>query len=199
MLQWGRMSRPIPVEIIPSHVHLSEADHLKLFGPGHAGTIASSLSQYGQYAYEETVEVAGKLKRTLRLRVLGPYRKQSQVELTPTEAQLLGLQPPVARSGDLSEAVSCKLKGPAGELTLKAAVIVPKPHLHLSDADARSLRLDHATEVSMDILGDHPRTLDNVIVRVHPTYRLRLHVHPDLARDVWLTGVLHARIREAHV
>lgn len=194
----ARMSRPIPVEIIPSHVHLSEADHVTLFGSGHAGTITSSLSQYGQYAYQESVEVAGKLKRSLRLRVLGPHRRQSQVELTPTEAQLLGLQPPVAKSGDLSQAESCKVKGPAGEVTLKTAVIIPKPHLHLSDADARSLRLENGSEVALDIIGDHPRTLEQVVVRVHPTYRLRLHVHPDLARDEWLTGVLHARIREAH-
>lgn len=190
------MARPIPVEIIPSHIHLSEADHVKLFGSGHAGTIATALSQHGQYAYAETVEVFGKLKRGLELRVLGPHRRSTQVELTPTEASLLGISAPLARSGDLSEAGNCKLKGPGGEVKATAVVIVPKPHLHVSDTEAKSLRLENGDEVALEIVGDGQRTLEGVIVRVHPTYRLRLHVHPDLARQYWLTGVLHARLRE---
>lgn len=192
------MARPIPVEIIPSHVHLSEADHSKLFGSGHAGTIAASLSQHGQYAYAENVEVFGKLKRSLALRVLGPHRRATQVELTPTEATLLGITASEARSGDLKEAGDCKLKGPEGTVSAKLAVIIPKPHLHVSDAEAKSLRLENGQEVAVDILGDTPRTLEAVVVRVHPTYRLRLHIHPDLARDYWITGVIHARLRESN-
>jgi propanediol utilization protein len=193
------MARPIPVEIIPSHIHLSEADHSLLFGPGHAGTIANELSQHGQYAYAETVEVFGKLKRGLVLRVLGPHRKATQVELTPTEAMMLGITAPLARSGDLSAAGKCRISGPAGDIQADLAVIIPKPHLHLSDAEAKTLRLTNGKEVVLDILGTAPQTLEGVIVRVHPTYRLRLHVHPDLAREYWLTGVLHARLRELNV
>jgi len=193
------MARPIPVEIIPSHIHLSESDHSELFGAGHAGTIANALSQHGQYAYAETVEVFGKLKRGLELRVLGPHRRTSQVELTPTEALLLGIAAPIARSGDLSQAGNCRLKGPGGEVKAQAVVIIPKPHLHVSDAEAKALRLENGEEVALDIIGDNQRTLEGVIVRVHPSYRLRLHVHPDLARQYWLSGVLHARLREMNV
>lgn len=169
---------------------------MALFGVGHAGTVTHQLSQNGQFAYEETVEVFGRLKRSLHLRVLGPHRKVTQVELTPTEAQLLGLEPPTARSGDLRQAVACRLKGPVGEILVDAAVIIPRPHLHMSDADAKILRLENGHGVSVDILGDRPRVLEHVTVRVHPTYRLRLHIHPDLARDEWLTGSHHVRIRE---
>ncbi|MCR4312571.1 MAG: PduL/EutD family phosphate acyltransferase [Candidatus Uhrbacteria bacterium] len=190
------MSRPIPVEIVPSHVHLSEADHIALFGNGHVGTVAHALSQNGQFAYEESVEVFGRLKRGLELRVLGPHRKQSQVEVTPTEADYLGLDVPEAKSGDLRLAAPCRLKGPAGEIMLEAAVIVPRSHVHLSDNEAKSLRLNNGVEVSVDIMGDHPRTIEHVIVRVHPTYRARLHIHPDIARGEWLSGVHHVRIRE---
>lgn len=190
------MSRPIPVEVVPSHVHLSEEHHLALFGAGHVGTVAHQLSQNGQFAYEETVEVFGRLKRSLHLRVLGPNRKATQVELTPTEAQLLGLEAPVARSGHLRDAVSCRLKGPAGEIMVDASVIIPRPHLHMSDVDAKALRLENGHEVAVDMLGDRPCVLEHVTVRVHPTYRLRLHVHADLARDEWLTGAHHVRIRE---
>mgnify|MGYP001571130189 FL=1 len=190
------MARPIPVEIIPSHLHLSEADHVSLFGVGYAGTIGSNLSQHGQYAYAETVEVFGKLKRGLELRVLGPHRKATQVELTPTEASVLGITAPLARSGDLTEAANCRLSGPSGEVQAKAVVIIPKPHLHVSDTEAKSLRLENGKEVALDLLGDSPRTLEGVVVRVHPSYQLRLHVHSDIARDYWLTGVVHARLRE---
>ena len=192
------MSRPIPVEIVPSHVHLSESDHAVLFGAGHAGTVAEPLSQNGQFAYLETVDVFGRLKRSLALRVLGPHRKTSQVEVTPTEAEFLGLEPIEARSGDLRGARPCRLKGPAGEVSLDAAVIVPRSHIHLSDHEAKALRLKNGDEASIDILGDRPRTIDNVVVRVHPTYRARLHIHADLARDAWIAGVHHVRIRELH-
>lgn len=190
------MSRPIPVEIVPSHVHLSEADHIAVFGALHAGSVAAPLSQNGQFAYEESVEVFGRLKRGLTLRVLGPHRKASQVELTPTEADYLGLDVPVARSGDVSQAAPCRIVGPAGEIELPAAVIVPQPHMHLSDIEAAALRLGNGSEVSVDILGDTPRSLSGVLVRVHPTYRARLHIHADIARSEWLSGVHHVRIRE---
>ncbi len=190
------MSRPIPVEIIPSHVHLSHEDHAKLFGPGHAGTISHALSQHGQYAYEETVEVS-KLKRSITLRVLGPERTQTQVELTPSEAALLDLKAPLAKSGDLTGAAECTLKGPKGKVKVKA-VIIPKPHIHLSDVEAKQLQLVNGATVRVEILGEHPAELAGVVVRVHPTYRPGLHVHGDIAREYWLTGVLHARIRDTH-
>lgn len=191
------MSRPIPVEIIPSHVHLSDVDQAALFGAGFAATIAQPLSQTGQFAYADQVEVRGKLKRSLQLRVLGPARRTTQIELTPSEAQLLGIDAVEAKSGDLSQAADCTVRGPAGEVQVKAAVIVPKPHLHCSDAEATALHVTNGKVVALDILGDHPCSLEEVVVRVHPSYRLRLHVHPDLAREHWLVGVLHARIRES--
>lgn len=192
------MSRPIPVEIVPSHLHLSEADHVALFGAGHALTVTHTLSQNGQFAYEEAVEVFGRLKRGLTLRVLGPHRKTSQVEVTPTEAEFLGLDVVLSKSGDLRQAAPCRLKGSAGEISLDAAVIVPRPHLHLSDLEAKTLRLANGAEVSVDVIGDHPRTLEGVVVRVHPTYRARLHIHADIARSEWLSGVHHVRVRELH-
>lgn len=191
------MSRPIPIEIIPSHVHLSDEDHRTLFGANFAGTVEHALSQRGQFAYQETVEILGRLKRSLKLRILGPYRKQTQVELTPHEAALLGIAAIEARSGDLSKAANCTLRGPAGQISAKVA-IVPKPHLHASESEAKNLSLVNGQEVTMEIVGETARTLPGVIVRVHPTYTLRLHVHPELAQREWYVGTLQARIRETH-
>lgn len=191
------MSRPISVEIVPSHVHLSEADQVTLFGAEHAATIRDNLSQTGQFAYAESVEIFGRLKRSLTLRVLGPCRRQTQVEITPTEAHMLGIPAAVAKSGDLSQAAACRIVGPAGEVRVSAAVIVPQAHLHCSDIEAASLHVTNGKIVSMEVLGDNPYSIENVVVRVHPSYRVRLHVHADIARAHWMTAVVHARIRDS--
>lgn len=189
------MSRPIPVEIVPSHVHLSEDDQVTLFGVAFAATIAENLSQSGQYAYGETVDVSGRLKRQLSLRVLGPCRRETQVEITPTEAQLLGCDAKETKSGDHDVPGTCTVQGTEGSVT--ARVIVPQPHLHCSEVEAEQLHVHNGKEVTIDLDLDRSCTLTNVVVRVHPTYRLRLHIHPDIAREYWLTGVVHGRIRES--
>lgn len=188
------MSRPIPVDIVPSHVYLSQEDQLALFGPGYAMTIEGELTQSGQHYYEETVEVFGRLKRSLSLRVLGPAWEKSFVELTPTEGAFLGLSAKVARSGDLSVAAACRLKGPAGEVSLKKGVIISQPHLRCSPQDARSFHISNGDEVAIEIIGNHPRRVDGVMVRVHPTYRLQVDLHADYARDLWITRPTHARL-----
>ncbi len=188
---------PIPVEIVPSHVHVSVADQASLFGE-QSLTIAHRLSQNGQHALHETVEITGKLlKRSLKLRVLGPERKQTQVELTPTEAKFLGIEAPVAKSGDLAAAGSCVMIGPQGKVKAQA-VIIPRPHLHCSPDEALALRLENGQEIAIDLLLDIPRTLEAVIVRVHPTYELRLHLHADIAREHWIAGPCYAEVRRIH-
>lgn len=196
VLQCSGMSRPIPVEVIPSHVHVSAKDHEVLFGEGKPGTIQYELSQTGQFAYTEVVDVVGANGECVTLRVLGPYRKETQVELTPTEARLLGIDAPLAKSGDLSAAKPCRLRTAHGTVDAQASVIIPKPHLHLSDSEATTLRLAHGAVVRVDVIGDVACVLEGVIVRVHPTYRARLHIHPDIARETWLHSGAHVRIRD---
>lgn len=190
------MSRPIPVEVVPSHVHLSEAHHKALFGDDHAGTVRSELSQAGQFAYEETVDVFGTNGEHIPLRVLGPSRKATQVELTPTEARLLGIEAPVVRSGDLAKAGSCTVRANGKSVDCAVSVIIPLPHLHLSDSEALTLRLNNGDKVRVDVVGDATHVIEEVIVRVHPTYRARFHIHPDIARSLWLHGGSHVRIRD---
>lgn len=190
------MSRPIPVEVVPSHIHLSESHHRILFGDGHMGTVRHELSQTGQFAYEETADVVGVDNESLTLRVLGPHRKSTQVELTPTEARLLGIDAPLAKSGDLAKAQNCTIRTAHGTIDAVASVIVPKCHLHLSDTEAASLRLANGATVRVDVVGDATRVIEGVVVRVHPTYRARLHIHSDIARDMWLHSGSHVRVRD---
>lgn len=189
------MPKPIPVDIIPSHVYLSADDQATLFGIGYPLTIAGGLSQAGQYLYEETVEVFGKLKKSLRFRVLGPNWAKSFVELTPTEAAFLGIKAPVAKTGELTTAAMVRLVGPVGEVIIEQGAIVPRPHLLCSDVEARDLYLTNGKIVAVDILSEKVKVIEEVIVRVHPTFRLRLELHQDWARDLWITRPTHARIR----
>ncbi len=190
------MSRPLPVEVVPSHVHLSEAHHRILFGERHSGTVHQELSQAGQFVYAETVDVIGPNGESLSLRVLGPSRRSTQVEVTPTEAAFLGLNAVESQSGDLRNAVDCVLKTSFATIDASKSVIVPRKHMHLSDSEAQSLRLDHGATVRVDVIGDGAQMIDHVAVRVHPTYRARMHIHADDARDLWLNAGTHVRIRD---
>lgn len=186
--------RPIPVDIIPAHAYLSEKDQIALFGSGYAMTVAGSLSQAGQYVCDESVEVFGRLKRGLKVRVLGPHWHKSHVELSRTEAIYLGLELEEVRSGDIAQAKSCRLVGPEGEVELEAGIIVIAPHLLCSPRDAEQLGLSNGDKVSVEILTQTPQILEDVIVRVHPTYQLRIELSADYAREHWVTGLVRARL-----
>ncbi len=189
----------IPIEVVPSHIHLSPADYAALFGDASA-TVAHRISQQGQHAMEGMVEVRGKLlKRALLIRYVGPERRFTQVELTPTEAKYLGIEAPVVKSGLLTDAKSCTLVGPMGKIHSAASVIIPRPHLHCSPDEATVLRLENGQEVSMELHLDVPRLLEGVVVRVHPSYTLRLHMHPDLAREHWIMGPAYASLEKTNV
>ena len=188
------MSRPIPVDIVPSHVYLSQEDQVALFGSGYAMTIEGALTQSGQHYYEESVEVFGRLKRSLSLRVLGPPWEQSFVELTPTEAAYLGLSAKEAKSGDLAAASVCRLVGPAGEVALKKGVIIAQPHLRCSPQDARSMHVANGDQVTIEIVGNRAQRVEDVLVRVHPTFKLQVDLHADHARNLWITRPTRARV-----
>ncbi|PIX62073.1 hypothetical protein CO057_00935 [Candidatus Uhrbacteria bacterium CG_4_9_14_0_2_um_filter_41_50] len=186
--------RPIPIDVIPAHIYLSQEDQTKLFGSGYAMTIEGELTQGGQHNYEETVEIIGKLKRSLRVHVLGPNWERSFVELSETEALFLGLKAPLAMSGDLTEAAECTVVGPCGEINLKSGVIVPKPHLRCSPIQSRELGVSNGDRISVEILGTSKKVLEDVAVRVHPTFQLRVEINADYARELWIARTSHARL-----
>lgn len=186
----------IPVEVVPSHVHLSVLDYEALFGDTPASML-HRLAHQGQHATDVFVEVRGKLlRRSVMVHYVGPERAHTQVELTPTEAKYLGIQAPLARSGDMRDAGDCVLLGSKGKVRVRTAVIVPRPHLHCSVNDANTLRVTQGEEVQVELHLDAPRVLEGVVVRVHPTYALRLHVHADIAREHWITHAVTASLQK---
>lgn len=187
--------RPIPIDVIPSHVYLSQDDQATLFGIGQPMTIFQEHTQVGQLIYREMVAVKGKLKRTLDVRVMGPNWAQSQAHITPTEAVYLGLTiEQEVKAGDLSESAPGKLIGPKGEVELKAGIIIPQPHLLCSPEEAEALHISNGDIITAETIAESSLQIENIIVRVHPTYRLRIEMHQDHARDLWIVRPIHARI-----
>jgi len=177
------------------HVHLSASDTETLFG----STLLkkrSELPHRGQYACEQTVNVVGKNGIQIeRVRVLGPSRDATQVELSPTESFALGIDAPVRLSGDVNRTAGCTLVGPLGNVVLKSGVIIPARHLHCNERDAARLNLNHHQLVTIAPIGRPDVRVELVSVRIHPTFALELHLTYDEASEFWIeTGDLVAII-----
>ncbi|TAH48277.1 MAG: acetate/propionate family kinase [Betaproteobacteria bacterium] len=170
---------PIPIEISAHHVHLSQADVDKLFGPGHQLTPQHELSQPGQYACEEKVHLVGPKGRIANVRVLGPTRKETQVEIAMTEQFKLGVQPPIRESGNLANTPGITLEGPAGSTTIERGVICAQRHIHMTPEDALRLHVRDKYVVRVRIEGERELIFGDVVVRVSPSYRLAMHIDTD--------------------
>lgn len=174
------MGYKVPVGISNKHVHLCQADLEVLFGKGAELTVSKTLVQPGQFAAEEKVDIVGP-KNTLKgVRVLGPVRPETQVELAMTDARAIGLKVPVKMSGDLAGTPGCTLIGPNGSVELKQGVIVAKRHIHLTDAQAKEAGVVDGEVVSMRC-GSPERSLvfDNVVCRVGSKHEKECHIDTD--------------------
>uniref|UniRef100_UPI0035B04C40 phosphate propanoyltransferase n=1 Tax=Zoogloea sp. TaxID=49181 RepID=UPI0035B04C40 len=170
---------PIPIEISAHHVHLCQADVDKLFGPGHQLTPEHELSQPGQFACAEKVHLVGPKGRIANVRVLGPTRKETQVEIAMTEQFKVGIQPPIRESGDLVNTPGITLEGPAGSTTIERGVICAQRHIHMTPEDALRFRVRDKYIVRVRIEGERELIFGDVVVRVNPAYRLAMHIDTD--------------------
>ena len=170
---------PIPVEISAHHVHLSQADVEKLFGPGHQLTPEHELSQPGQFACAEKVHLVGPKGRIANVRVLGPTRKETQVEIAMTEQFKVGIQPPIRESGDLAGTPGMTLEGPYGTSVIERGVICAQRHIHMTPEDAMRFHVRDKYVVRVRIEGERQLIFGDVVVRVNPGYRLAMHIDTD--------------------
>jgi putative phosphotransacetylase len=171
----------IPIGVSNRHLHLSQADVEILFGAGYQLTNRKDLSQPGQFACNETVHIVGHKGILQNVRILGPARKQTQVELAQTDAIKLGIKAPLRSSGDLAGSAGCVLVGPAGYVTLCEGVIVAKPHIHLHISDGEALGLKDKEFVDLYFKSDKPGALFGVQVRIHKDFAMDLHLDTDEA------------------
>jgi acetate kinase len=170
---------PIPVEISAHHVHLSQADVEALFGPGHQLTPEHELSQPGQFACAEKVHLVGPKGRIANVRVLGPTRKETQVEIAMTEQFKLGVQPPIRQSGDLAGTPGVTLEGPYGSTSIERGVICAQRHIHMTPEDALRFHVRDNYIVRVRIEGERQLIFGDVVVRVNPGFRLAMHIDTD--------------------
>jgi len=172
----------IPVAISARHVHLTQETVEELFGEGHQLTPWRPLSQPGQFAAEEQVTLVGPKSRIERVRVLGPTRKENQVEISRTDEFHLGIDAPIRASGDVSNSPGITLVGTEGrEVALNRGVICAWRHIHMTPEDAEAFGVNDRDLVEVDVGKDGVRSLTfgDVLVRVKPTYKLEMHIDTD--------------------
>ncbi len=176
----------IPVGISNRHIHLTR-EHLEiLFGKGYELTHLKDLSQPGQYACKETLTIVGPSMRSIEgVRVLGPLRKASQVEISVTDSYVLKVKPPVRESGSLSGSAPITIIGPRGIVQLNEGCIIANRHIHMSPADAARFGVRDGDYINVDAMSGTKRTRwFDVQVRVHEQFRLEMHVDTDDANAV---------------
>jgi len=177
----GQESRDIPIGVSNRHVHLSSKAIERLFGSPDALTKLRDLSQPGQYACRETVDLIGPKGRINRVRILGPARNETQVENSLFDGYTLGVAPPIRDSGDLEGTPGITLQGPRGQLRIDRGVICAARHIHMHPSDADRLGVRDGQRVSVRVGGMRGVTFDNVLIRVSDRFRLEMHIDLDEA------------------
>ena len=167
------------VETSARHAHISE-EHLKvLFGEGAELVVKKMLSQPGQYASEQKIQVVGP-KGSLMMSILGPTRKDTQIEVSLSDARTLGVKAPIRESGDIAGSGACKIVGPCGEVELTEGVIAAKRHIHATTKDAAELGVQDKDVVSVKVeTNGRSLVFGDVVVRVSDSYALAMHIDTD--------------------
>ncbi|HXI73226.1 MAG TPA: acetate/propionate family kinase [Verrucomicrobiae bacterium] len=173
--------QPFLVEVSAHHIHLTQEHVEALFGKGHQLTKHADLSQPGQYACKEQLAIVGPKGRIERVRVLGPARKYSQVEIAMTEQFKLGVHPPIRESGDIADTPGCTLEGTAGSVKLDRGVICAFRHVHMTPEDALRYGVRDKSIVRVRVAGDRELVFGDVLVRVDPSFALAMHIDTDEA------------------
>lgn len=200
-------SDKILVETSARHVHVTQETLEVLFGAGHQLTAKKMLSQPGQFASTDKVEVLGyndprkdpegKLPRpSMAFSILGPVRDHNQVEVSLTEARKLGVSAPVRESGDIKGSGKCTLRGPAGEVDLEEGVIAAKRHIHMTPEDAEHFGVTNGQIVGVRVDSGKGRSVvfEDTVVRVSPKYALAMHIDTDESNACCGAGVIYGEI-----
>ncbi len=178
----------VPVAVSNRHAHVTKEELDVLFGRGHKLIKLRNLNQPGQYACEEVVTLEGKKGRIENIRILGPVRAETQVEISLTDSFKVGIEPVIRMSGDLDGTSGCRLIGPKGEVNVIKGVIVSARHLHISAEEAFMFGLKTGDTVSVRKAGVRGIVFSNVIVRSGEGHSLEIHIDTDEANAAGITG-----------
>lgn len=179
------MSEKILVETSARHVHVTQEDLETLFGKGAKLNVKKELSQPGQFASSEKVTVVGPKRELAGVSILGPVRKDTQVEISGTDARSIGVAAPIRESGDIEGSGACKLVGPCGEVELTKGVIIAKRHIHMTPEDAKKHGVADKEIVGVKFEKDGRKAiLGDVVIRVSENFKEAMHIDTDESNAV---------------
>ncbi|MDO7787710.1 phosphate propanoyltransferase [Desulforamulus aquiferis] len=176
----------IPVGVSNRHVHLADRDLIALFGDDAKLTNFKGLSQPGQFASEQLITLVGPNGVIEKVRVLGPTRKKTQVEISVSDCFKLGIKAPIRDSGDLKDSAQVTLVGPAGSVTIEEGCIIAARHIHMHHSDAVRYGVQDGDRVTVKVSGPRGVMFYEVLVRVHENYKLEMHIDMDEANAACL-------------
>ncbi|WP_428389510.1 phosphate propanoyltransferase [Mucisphaera sp.] len=186
---------PLVVNVSARHVHVTQADLETLFGPGSKLTVLKNLYQQGEFASEQTVNLIGPRNRMIpNVRILGPTRDYTQVELSYTDGIFLGIDLPLRISGNHEGTPGGVLVGPHGAVNLDRGIVRAQRHVHMSPADAKRHNVSDGDKMKLRIDGPCGVTLDNLVVRVHPRVKLEVHIDTDEGNACHLASATHMEL-----
>lgn len=176
----GVSADSVPIGISNRHIHLSTSDVETLFGKGYTLTKLKDLSQPGQYACKETLTIVGPSMRPIEgVRVLGPERKKTQVEISRTDSFQLKLKPPVRESGKTENSAPITIIGPKGVISLDEGCIIANRHIHMSEQEGERFGVKDCDYVTVELSGERRTRFYDVQIRVHKDFRLEMHIDTD--------------------
>ena len=176
------------VEASGRHVHLSKQDAETLFGAGYNFKIKKELSQPGQYAYEERVNITGPKGVIRNVAILGPCRKDTQIEISATDARILGINAPVRLSGDTKDTPGCTISTDKASVDTKNGVIIAKRHIHLTPEDAKRFNIKDNDELKIKIFADRPLIFEGLTARISDKFSTAVHIDYDEANACGFNG-----------
>lgn len=186
--------KTVPVGISNRHIHLSKNDIEVLFGQGYELTKLKDLSQKGQFAAKELVTLCGPKSVIEKVRILGPARKETQVEISQGDSLKLGVKAQVKMSGDLKNTPGITLVGPKGTVVLSQGVIVSQRHIHMNEEDAKRFNVIDGEIVSIEVEGDRGGQYQNTCIRVDKTFQLECHLDIEEANAMGINSKTKIKI-----
>lgn len=186
LMKSDRYQRPVIVNVSNRHIHLCLSDLEKLFGQGYSLSKMKDLMQPGEHACKETLKIIGKKGEIDKVRILGPLRKFTQVEISMTDNIHIGADAPVRCSGDIKSSAAVRIEGPFGSVDLAEGCIVAKRHVHMTPADASFLGIKDGELISLRTSGERGLLFENVVARVSEKMLLECHLDTDEANAAGL-------------
>ena len=181
------MNKKILIEVSARHIHLSQEDLEKLFGKGYELTKLKQLTQPSDFAAKETLDIQNGSEKISKVRIIGPTRKETQVELSRTDVIYLKLNPPIRISGNIKGTPGIILIGPKKRIKIKKGVIIAQRHIHCATSEAKKFSLRNGLAVSVKVKGLRAVTFHNVKIRANKDFRLSMHIDTDEGNTAGIT------------